>query len=146
MCVGIDEIRDIALGQEMDVPRAGATLSGRHRRNRGEVVGFWETGCHRRQRQAWEVYGIGGSWFRYAGGGKWNWQRVLRLGLFPRSTWSEPASYRQACRSASNAVSGNKVPGYYRSARRRCHCGKRLLAPFGLHSNDRRSAGLEDHS
>ena len=43
----------------------------------GEVIGFWKqiAPAKREDGSSYEVEGIGGSWFRYAGDFKWNWQR-----------------------------------------------------------------------
>ncbi len=43
----------------------------------GEVVGFWRqvAPAVREDGTAYEVEGVGGSWFRYAGNYKWSWQR-----------------------------------------------------------------------
>lgn len=68
MCVGIDEIRDIALGQEMDglqgwrYPYQRVVIDEKQ----GEVVGFWKQVATDANGAEQEVYGIGGSWFRYA--------------------------------------------------------------------------------
>ena len=79
MAVGREEIRELALGAEM-----GGLDGWRYPYEeilideaKGQVVGFWrqvadatrEDGTH------YEVAGIGGSWFRYAGGFEWSWQR-----------------------------------------------------------------------
>lgn len=119
MCVGIDEIRDIALGQEMDglqgwrYPFQRVVIDEKQ----GEVVGFWKQVATDANGAEQEVYGIGGSWFRYAGGGKWNWQRdffdfghvsALYLELIKAGKLSPGMQKR-----IERAVSGNKVPGYY---------------------------------
>ncbi len=43
----------------------------------GEVIGFWTqvAPAKRSDGSNYEVAGIGGSWFRYAGDFKWGWQR-----------------------------------------------------------------------
>lgn len=43
----------------------------------GEVVGFWRqvAPAKRDDGSSYEVEGVGGSWFRYAGDYKWDWQR-----------------------------------------------------------------------
>jgi hypothetical protein len=64
-----------------------------------------------------EVYGIGGSWFRYAGGGKWNWQRdffdfghvsALYMDLIKAGKLSAGMQKR-----IERGMAGEKVPGYY---------------------------------
>jgi hypothetical protein len=123
MCVGIDEIRDIALGQEME------GLQGwRYRYQRviiddkqGEVVGFWKQVAPTTDRAAdgseQEVYGIGGSWFRYAGNGKWNWQRdffdfghvsALYMDLIKAGKLSAGMQKR-----IERGMAREKAPGYY---------------------------------
>lgn len=44
---------------------------------RGTVIGFWKQRApfNRPDGTAYEVSGIGGSWFEYAGNGQWRWQR-----------------------------------------------------------------------
>lgn len=126
MCVGINEIRDIALGQEMEglqgwrYPYQRVVIDDKQ----GEVVGFWKQVAPRPEGavdgHGFEVYGIGGSWFRYAGGGKWNWQRdffdfghvsALYLELIKAGTL--PGFSREMQRRIERSVTGTKVPGYY---------------------------------
>jgi hypothetical protein len=77
MCVGIDEIRDIALGQEMEglegwrYPYQRVVIDDKI----GEVVGFWKQVATDGDGTEQEVYGIGGSWFRLDGDCKIEWQR-----------------------------------------------------------------------
>ncbi|WP_421844009.1 nuclear transport factor 2 family protein [Mycobacterium sp.] len=126
MCVGIDEIRDIALGQEMEglrgwrYPYQRVVIDDKQ----GEVVGFWKqvtghadpaTDTHE-----FEVHGIGGSWFRYAGSGKWNWQRdffdfghVSALYTQLLKTDKLPEFSKGLHKRIKRALAGDKVPGYY---------------------------------
>ncbi len=119
MCVGIDEIRDIALGQEMEglqnwrYPYQKIVIDDRQ----GEVVGFWKQIASDSAGNSVEVYGIGGSWFRYAGGGKFNWQRdffdfghvsALYMELFKTGKLSPGMRER-----IERAMSGKSAPGYY---------------------------------
>ena len=126
MCVGIDEIRDIALGQEMEglagwrYPYQRVIIDDRI----GEVVGFWKQiagGAGATDgvtdSEEFEVYGIGGSWFRYAGGGKWNWQRdffdfghvsALYMDLIKAGKLSKGMQKR-----IERGIAGEKVPGYF---------------------------------
>jgi hypothetical protein len=77
MCVGIDEIRDIALGKEMEglegwkYPYERVMIDDRI----GEIVGFWRHLSCDVDGHEELIHGIGGSWFRYAGNGKFDWQR-----------------------------------------------------------------------
>jgi hypothetical protein len=123
MCVGIDEIRDIALGQEMEglqgwrYPYQRVVIDDRI----GEVVGFWKQVAGHMDRAAgseeFEVYGIGGSWFRYAGAGKWSWQRdffdfghvsALYMDLIKAGKLSAGMQKR-----IERGMSGQQVPGYF---------------------------------
>jgi hypothetical protein len=123
MCVGIDEIRDIALGREMEglqgwrYPYQRVVIDDKQ----GEVVGFWKQiagslGAEPDGTEQ-EVYGIGGSWFRYAGGGKWNWQRdffdfghvsALYLDLIKAGKLSAGMQRR-----IERGIAGANIPGYY---------------------------------
>ena len=79
MAVGRDQIRDIALSQEMvglegwTYPYEEILIDDR----KGQVVGFWRqlADAERPDGSRYEVAGMGGSWFRYAGDYKWSWQR-----------------------------------------------------------------------
>jgi hypothetical protein len=79
MAVGRDEIRDIALGTEMggldgwQYPYEEVLIDDA----KGQVVGFWRqvADATRPDGTQYEVAGIGGSWFRYAGNHQWSWQR-----------------------------------------------------------------------
>ena len=79
MAVGRDQIRDIALGQEMggldgwQYPYEEILVDDR----KGQVVGFWRqiADATRPDGSHYEAMGIGGSWFRYAGNFQWSWQR-----------------------------------------------------------------------
>lgn len=121
MCVGIDEIRDIALGQEMEglhgwrYPYQKVIIDDRQ----GEVVGFWKqvADVDGVADSRFEIHGIGGSWFRYAGGGKWDWQRdffdfghvsALYLKLIQAGKLSEGMQKR-----IERSLAGEKLPGYY---------------------------------
>lgn len=119
MCVGVDEIRDIALGQEMEglhgwrYPYQRVLIDDRQ----GEIVGFWKQVVTDANGTDQEAYGIGGSWFRYAGNGKFNWQRdffdfghvqTLFMNLIAQGALSEGMQKR-----IERSVSGEKVPGYY---------------------------------
>lgn len=119
MCIGIEEIRTIALGQEMEglrgwrYPYQRVLIDERQ----GEVVGFWKQVATDSDGNQREVYGIGGSWFRYAGSGQWNWQRdffdfghvsTLFLDLIKAGKLSAGMQKR-----IQRAMAGQSVPGYY---------------------------------
>lgn len=79
MAVGRDEIRDVALGLEMggldgwSYPYMEVLVDDR----KGQVLGLWKqvADAPRPDGGTYEVGGIGGSWFGYAGGFQWAWQR-----------------------------------------------------------------------
>jgi hypothetical protein len=118
MCVGIDEIRDIALGQEMEglqgwrYPYQRVIIDDKI----GEVVGFWKQIASVGGAEQ-EVYGIGGSWFRLNADAKIEWQRdffdfghvsALYMDLIKAGQLSEGMQKR-----IERGMSGVKVPGYY---------------------------------
>jgi hypothetical protein len=119
MCVGIDEIRDIALGQEMEglegwrYPYQRVLIDDKI----GEVVGFWKQVATDADGIKQEVYGIGGSWFRLNADAKIEWQRdffdfghvsALYMDLIKAGKLSEGMQKR-----IERGMSGEKVPGYY---------------------------------
>jgi hypothetical protein len=123
MCVGIDEIRDIALGQEMEglegwrYPYQRVLIDDKI----GEVVGFWKQVASAGEDGAeQEVYGIGGSWFRLTevdGARKIEWQRdffdfghvsALYMDLIKAGKLSAGMQKR-----IERGMAGEKVPGYY---------------------------------
>lgn len=79
MAVGRDEIREVALGLEMGgldgwtYPYQRVLIDDAL----GEIVGFWKqvADARRPDGTAYEVAGLGGSWFGYAGDFTWAWQR-----------------------------------------------------------------------
>jgi len=79
MAVGRDEIRDLALGQEMAgldgwrYPYEEVLIDDA----KGHVIGVWRqiADATRPDGTPYEVAGLGGSWFIYGGEGRWRWQR-----------------------------------------------------------------------
>ena len=79
MAVGRDEIREIAIGLEMaglegwNYPYQQVLID----EQKGQVVGMWRqiAGATRKDGTHYEIAGIGGSWFGYAGNMQWAWQR-----------------------------------------------------------------------
>src|SRR5205807_6441598 len=77
MAVGRTEIRDFALSLEMGgldgwvYPYQDILIDDRQ----GQVIGLWKqiADAKREDGTAYEVPGIGGSWFRYAGSWQWSW-------------------------------------------------------------------------
>ena len=119
MCVGIDEIRDIALGLEMDgldnwqYPYQRVLIDDKQ----GEIVGFWKQVATDADGAESEIYGIGGSWFRLNAEAKIEWQRdffdfghvqKLYLDLMTAGKLS-PGMQKRIERS----LAGEKLPGYY---------------------------------
>ena len=122
MCVGIDEIRDIALGLEMaglegwTYPYQRVLIDERL----GEIVGFWKQVAQAGDPpnvERHEIYGIGGSWFRLDADGKIEWQRdffdfghvqKLYLELMSAGKLSKGMQRR-----IERSLAGEKLPGYY---------------------------------
>lgn len=119
MCVGIDEIRDIALGQEMEglenwkYPYQKVIIDDQQ----GEIVGFWKQVATDGDGSESEIYGIGGSWFRLNADAKIAWQRdffdfghvsALYMDLIKGGKLSQGMQKR-----IERGMSGEKVPGYY---------------------------------
>jgi hypothetical protein len=76
---GREQIRDWCLGTEMEGLEGwqypyDKVLIDEHA---GEIVAFWRQVAPgaRADGTPYEARGVGGSWFRYAGGYKWSWQR-----------------------------------------------------------------------
>src|SRR5690606_11510344 len=121
MAVGRDEIRDIALGQEMGgldgwiYPYQSILIDER----KGEVVGFWKqvADAKRPDGTPYEVLGIGGSWVRFAGRRAWSGQRVgmdvgdVRAGSGER--WQGGGRWGGMKRRLGRAASGEPIAGYY---------------------------------
>ena len=77
MCVGKAEIRDVALGLEMEglenwVYEYQKVLIDE---KQNEIVGFWKQVAHKSDGTTDEIYGIGGSWFRLNDDLLIEWQR-----------------------------------------------------------------------
>jgi hypothetical protein len=121
MAVGRDEIRDLALGTEMggldgwSYPYQSILVDERA----GEVVGFWKqvADARRPDGSPYEVAGIGGSRFRYAGNFRWSWQRdwfdlgnatAVFVEMMKAGVLSEGMQRR-----LDRAASGVPLPGYY---------------------------------
>src|ERR1700743_222561 len=79
MCVGKDEIRDVALGLEMEglenwVYEYQKVLIDE---KQGEIVGFWKQIINKTDGTQDEIYGIGGSGFWRNADPKIEWQRAF---------------------------------------------------------------------
>jgi hypothetical protein len=119
MCVGKDEIREIALGLEMaglqgwTYPYQRVLIDDKI----GEVVGFWKQVATDADGASQEIYGIGGSWFRLNADGLIEWQRdffdfghvqKLYLQLMQEDKLSKGMQER-----IQRNLAGEKLPGYY---------------------------------
>jgi hypothetical protein len=77
MCVGKDEIRDVALGLEME---GLENWNYEYQKvlvdeKQNEIVGFWKQIVNKSDGTRDEIYGIGGSWFRLNDNLLIEWQR-----------------------------------------------------------------------
>ncbi len=119
MCVGKQEIRDIALGLEMaglegwTYPYQKVLIDEKI----GEVVGFWKQVATDAEGNSQEIYGIGGSWFRLNADGLIEWQRdffdfghvqKLYMQLIQEGKLSKGMQER-----IQRSLAGEKLPGYY---------------------------------
>ena len=119
MCIGINEIRDIALGLEMaglegwKYPYQKVIIDDKI----GEIVGFWKQVATDGGGSESEIYGIGGSWFRLNADAKIEWQRdffefghvqKLYLDLMKNGKLSKGMQER-----IERSLAGEKLPGYY---------------------------------
>ena len=121
MAVGREEIRELALGQEMDgldgweYPYQQFVVDERT----GDVIGLWKqvSDATREDGSHYTVQGIGGSWFRYGGNFQWSWQRDffdfgnvsnLFLEMITAGALSDGMNKR-----IERSVSGEKLPGWY---------------------------------
>jgi hypothetical protein len=122
MCVGIDEIRDVALGLEMQglenwVYEYQKVIVDE---KLGEIVGFWKqvvTDPNNPEAGEREIYGIGGSWFRLNANAKIEWQRdffdfghvqKLYMDLMKEGKLSKGMQER-----IERSLAKEKLPGYY---------------------------------
>jgi hypothetical protein len=119
MCVGKDEIRDVALGLEMQ-----GLENWRYEYQKvivddklGEIVGFWKQIVDKADGTQDEIYGIGGSWFRLNADLKIEWQRdFFDFGhvskMFMKLIESGDLSAGMQKR-IERSLAGEKLPGYY---------------------------------
>lgn len=120
MAVGREEIREVALGLEMEgldgweYPYEEVVIDDQ----KGWVIGLWRqvADATREDGTQYEVHGIGGSWFRYAGNFQWNWQRdwfdfgnaaALFLEMMTDGVLSDGMTERM------NRSMRGPLPGYY---------------------------------
>lgn len=123
MAVGREEIREFALGQEMQglegwtYPYQQFVIDERS----GDVIGFWKQLYHGKTREdgsQYGVHGIGGSWFRYGRDFQWSWQRdffdfgnvsALFMEMINDNALSEGMQQR-----IQRSTGKNPLPGWYR--------------------------------
>jgi hypothetical protein len=119
MCIGKDEIRDTALGLEMEglenwVYEYQRVLIDE---KQNEIVGFWKQIAHKSDGSTAEIYGIGGSWFRLNDQLLIEWQRdFFDFGHVQKAFLKliesgdlTPTMQKRIERS----LAGDKLPGYY---------------------------------
>jgi hypothetical protein len=119
MCVNRDEIRDVALGLEMEglenwVYEYQKVLIDE---KQNEIVGFWKQIANKTDGTSDEIYGIGGSWFRLNDQLLIEWQRdFFDFGHVQKAFLKliesgdlTPTMQKRIERS----LAGEKLPGYY---------------------------------
>ena len=119
MCVGRDQIRDVALGLEMEglenwVYEYQKVLVDE---KLGEIVGFWKQIATKGDGTRDEIYGIGGSWFRLNDELLIEWQRdFFDFGHVQKAFIKliesgdlTPTMQKRIERS----MAGEQLPGYY---------------------------------
>jgi hypothetical protein len=122
MAMGRTQIRDIALGLEMAgldgwaYPYQKVVIDPAQ----GEVIGLWKQIADRTRPDGsrYEIAGLGGSWFRYAGDWRWSWQRDFfdvgnATALFIEMIKADALSDGMRAR-IERAASGELQPGHYR--------------------------------
>jgi hypothetical protein len=119
MCVGKDEIRDTALGLEMEglenwyYEYQKVLIDEKQ----NEIVGFWKQIVNKSDGTQDEIYGIGGSWFRLNDDLKIEWQRdffdfghVQKMFMKLIESGDLTATMQKRI---ERSLAGEKLPGYY---------------------------------
>jgi hypothetical protein len=119
MCVGKAEIRDVALGLEME---GLENWNYEYQKvlvdeKQSEIVGFWKQIVNKSDGTRDEIYGIGGSWFRLNDSLLIEWQRdFFDFGhvshMFGKLIGSGDLSAGMQKR-IERSMAGEKLPGYY---------------------------------
>ena len=119
MCVGKAEIRDVALGLEME---GLENWNYEYQKvlvdeKQSEIVGFWKQIVNKSDGTRDEIYGIGGSWFRLSDNLLIEWQRdFFDFGhvshMFGKLIGSGDLSAGMQKR-IERSMAGEKLPGYY---------------------------------
>ncbi len=122
MAVGREQIREYALGSEME--GLGGWVYPYQRvlidEVQGEILGLWKqvADATRPDGSHYEIAGLGGSWFRYAGNFLWSWQRdffdvgnatALFIEMINAGVLTPGMTTRM-----EKATSGRRQPGHYR--------------------------------
>ncbi len=119
MCIGKDEIRDTALGLEMEglenwVYEYQRVLIDE---KQNEIVGFWKQIAHKSDGSTAEIYGIGGSWFRLNDQLLIEWQRDFFDFGHVQKAFMNLISSGDLTPTMQNRIerslAGEKLPGYY---------------------------------
>lgn len=119
MAVGSDQIRELAMGQEMfgfdgwSYPYVVEVIDD----HKGLVVGFWRqiSQVLDPQGEHYEMAGIGGSWFCYGGDGKWAWQRDFFDVGSAATTMLQMATDQRLTDTMNERfkVNSKQMPGHY---------------------------------
>ncbi len=119
MCVNKSEIRDVALGLEMEglenwVYEYQKVLIDE---KQNEIVGFWKQIATKSDGSRDEIYGIGGSWFRLNDQLLIEWQRdFFDFGHVQKAfmTLIESGDLTPTMQKRiERSLAGEKLPGYY---------------------------------
>ena len=156
MVVGREQIREVALGSRWPASRAGPTRTRRcsstRLRARSSDCGSRWPNATRADGTNYEIAGLGGSWFRYAGNFLWSWQRdffdVGNAGALFMQMIRDGTLLPGMQQRMERAMSGERLPGplrawaRHRSACGRCPKGRRAgrLGPSARATSWRRSA------
>jgi hypothetical protein len=121
---GRQQIRDWVLGTEMEglegweYPYDNVLIDDKQ----GEVVAFWRQVApdKRPDGTPYEIAGVGGSWFRYAGNYQWSWQRDFfdfgnASALFMELIQAGKLSAAMQ-RRVEKVMAGELMPGHVRRA------------------------------
>jgi hypothetical protein len=118
---GRDEIRRLVFGTEMEglekwtYPYVRVLIDEKI----GEVIGIWRQIAPLKQPDGrpWEIAGTGGSWFRYAGGFRWAWQRDFFDHGNAAHTFLAIAQAGQLSEGMQRRMAqGSKAPGWVKLA------------------------------
>ena len=119
MCVGKAQIRDVALGLEMEglenwVYEYQKVIVDE---KQNEIVGFWKQIVHKGDGTRDEIYGIGGSWFRLDERLLIEWQRdffdfghVSKMFMTLIESGDLSAGMQKRI---ERSMAGEQLPGYY---------------------------------